>query len=109
MLAQYLVWHLRQAWAPLTYTDEHPPTRDDPVAKAQRSQTAATKASRRRTANGDTPHSFATLLSHLATLTRDTISFHHPDGVTIDKLATPTPTQHQAFELIGTTVPLTLT
>src|SRR5947209_8877795 len=24
MLAAYLVWHLRQAWAPLTYTDEDP-------------------------------------------------------------------------------------
>jgi len=25
MLAAYLVWHLRQAWAPLTFTDEHRP------------------------------------------------------------------------------------
>jgi len=25
MLACYLTWHLRQAWAPLTYADEHPP------------------------------------------------------------------------------------
>ena len=25
MLACYLTWHLRQAWAPLTYTDEHQP------------------------------------------------------------------------------------
>src|SRR6266550_4454821 len=47
-LAAYLVWHLRRAWAPLTYTDEHPPTRDNPVAPAQRSGTAARKASRRR-------------------------------------------------------------
>jgi hypothetical protein len=109
MLAEYLVWHLRRVWAPLTFTDEQPPTRHDPVAKAQRSQTAATKASRRRIANGDTAHSFATLLTHLATLTRDTISFHDPDGVTIEKLATPTPTQRKAFELIGTAPPLNLT
>jgi len=27
MLAAYLTWHLRQAWAPLTYTDEDPPCR----------------------------------------------------------------------------------
>src|SRR6266536_1062234 len=26
MLAAYLTWHLRQAWAPLTYTDQDPPT-----------------------------------------------------------------------------------
>jgi hypothetical protein len=29
LLACYLIWHLRQAWAPLTFTDEHPPTRDN--------------------------------------------------------------------------------
>jgi hypothetical protein len=27
MLAAYLTWHLRQAWAPLTYTGEDPPRR----------------------------------------------------------------------------------
>ena len=32
MLACYLTWHLRQAWAPLTYTGEHPPAHPDPVA-----------------------------------------------------------------------------
>ena len=37
MLACYLIWHLRQAWAPMTFTDEHPPHRDNPVAPAQRS------------------------------------------------------------------------
>ena len=42
MLACYLVWHLRKAWAPMTFTDEHPPTRDNPVAPAQRSTEAPT-------------------------------------------------------------------
>jgi hypothetical protein len=32
MLAAYLVWHLRQAWAPLTYTDEEPPVPASPAA-----------------------------------------------------------------------------
>ena len=32
LLACYLIWHLRKAWAPLTFTDEHPPQRDNPVA-----------------------------------------------------------------------------
>ena len=48
MLAAYLTWHLRRAWAPLTFTDEHPPQRDNPVTPAQRSTTAARKASRRQ-------------------------------------------------------------
>ena len=30
MLASYLVWHLRQAWAPLTFTDENRPEAVDP-------------------------------------------------------------------------------
>ena len=37
MLACYLTWHLRRAWAPLTFTDEHPPAPDNPVAPARRS------------------------------------------------------------------------
>ena len=41
MLAAYLTWHLRQAWAPLTYTDEDPPAQPDPVAPARRSEAAA--------------------------------------------------------------------
>jgi len=32
MLACYLTWHLRRAWAPLTFTDEHPPTATGPAA-----------------------------------------------------------------------------
>ena len=41
MLALHLVWHLRQAWAPICFTDEHPPERSDPVAPAVRSPHAA--------------------------------------------------------------------
>jgi Transposase DDE domain len=108
MLASYLVWHLRRAWAPLCFTDQDPPARTDPVAPAKRSTAAHTKASRRRTTTGDPAHSFATLVDHLATLTRDTIVFNNT-GITIDKLAQPTPTQRHAFELINNTVPLTLT
>ena len=35
MLACYLTWHLRRAWAPLTFTDQNPPapaTRSPPPA-----------------------------------------------------------------------------
>jgi len=31
MLACYLTWHLRKAWAPLTFTDENPPGQASPV------------------------------------------------------------------------------
>ena len=34
MLGCYLAWHLRRAWAPLTFTGENPPVPADPVAPA---------------------------------------------------------------------------
>src|SRR5215472_3614388 len=62
MLACHLAWHLRKAWAPLTYTDEHPPQRPGPVAPARRSTTASTKASRHLTTTGEPARSFRDLL-----------------------------------------------
>ena len=99
MLALYVTWHLRRAWAPLCFTDEAPPERADPVAPARRSSSALTKASRQRHDDGRPVHSFATLLGELATLTRNTIMF--TGGARIAKLAIPTPLQRRAFELIG--------
>ena len=45
MLACYLTWHLRRAWAPLTFTDQDPPEQDNPVGPARRSAAAQAKAS----------------------------------------------------------------
>ncbi len=36
MLACYLTWHLRRAWAPLTCTGQNPPAPDHPIAAARR-------------------------------------------------------------------------
>jgi hypothetical protein len=107
LLACYLVWHLRRAWAPLTYTDEAPPARDNPVAPAKRSATANTKASTKHNTNGTPLRSFRGLLDHLGTLTRDRIRYHHTN-IEIDKLTEPTPEQRRAFDLIDTTIPLTI-
>ncbi len=107
MLAAYLTWHLRRAWAELTYTDQHPPTRDNPVAPAVRSQHAATKASRQRDTHDQPIHSFRGLLAHLATLSRVQVRFPGTE-ITTPILTDPTPTQRRAFELINTPIPLTL-
>src|SRR6266540_165944 len=107
MLAGYLVWHLRRAWAPLTHTDEHPPQRDNPVTKATRSPQATHKANTGRTTDGLTTLTFHDLLDHLATLTRNTINL--PADTTTDILATTTPTQRRAFELLNQPIPHTLT
>jgi hypothetical protein len=107
MLAGYLTWHLRHAWAPLTYTDEHPTTtRQNPVAPATRSATAARKASRHRNHADQPVRSFRSLLDHLTTLTRNHIQI--TDAADIDLIATPTPTQRRAFELLDTPIPATL-
>jgi hypothetical protein len=110
MLACYLVWHLRHALAPLCFTDQAPSQRTDPVAPAQRSADAAAKASRRRLADGTPAHSFRSLLDHLGTLTRNQVHFaQQPHPATTELLATATPTQRRAFELLGAPIPLTLT
>ncbi len=106
MLACYLVWHLRKAWAPMTFTDEHPPSRDNPVAPAQRSEHAQAKASRQQDPNGNPLRSFRGLLDHLATLTRNQIRYHGTN-TEVPTLAEPTPDQRRAFELLGTPIPLT--
>jgi hypothetical protein len=108
MLAAYLVWHLRKAWAPLTFTDEHPPQRDNPVAAAQRSPHAAAKASTRHDPDGNPLRSFGGLLTHLATLTRNQVRFtgtQHP----VTMLTEATNSQRHAFELLDAPIPLTLT
>jgi hypothetical protein len=109
MLAEHLTWHLRRALAPLTYTDEQPPTRDNPVAPAQRSAAAARKASRHRDERDQPLRSFRGLLTHLATLSRNDIQYGRDDNApVVPTLAVPTPTQRRVFEILGAPVPLTL-
>jgi hypothetical protein len=84
MLACYLVWHLRRAWAPLTH-----PAHGNPVVSAQ-------------------PYlSFRGLIEHLATLTRNQVRFAGT-SITVPMLTEPTSIQRQAFSLLGTAIPLTL-
>src|SRR5256884_6822269 len=71
MLACYLTWHLRQAWAPLTFTDQDPPPPGHPGAPARRSPRARAKASRQHDETGRPYRSFRGLLDHLATLPRN--------------------------------------
>ena len=107
MLACYLTWHLRRAWAPLTFTDQDPPGPGNPVAPARRSAAAQAKASYQHDPAGQPYRSFRGLLEHLATLTRNQVRYTGTD-VTIAMLTEPTSAQRQAFELIGAPIPLTL-
>ena len=107
MLAAYLTWHLRNTLAPLTYTDEHPSTRENPVAAASRSTAAERKASRHLDTNNNPVRSFHGLLDHLATLTRNQVRLAGTQH-TVAMLAEPTPTQQRVFELLNQPLPLTL-
>jgi len=108
MLASYLVWHLRETLAPLTFTDEAPPRRANPVAPAVRSAGARAKAAAKENGDGQEVRGFRELLEHLGTLTRNTMRTTTETTSEFELLATPTPTQRRAFELLGAAVPLKL-
>jgi hypothetical protein len=107
MLACYLTWHLRKAWAPLTFTGQDPPEQDNPVTPARRSVRAQAKASGQHDPAGRPYRSFRGLIEHLATLTRNQVRFAGTRA-TVSVLTEPTSTQREAFELIGVPIPLTL-
>lgn len=108
MLAYYVEWHMREAWAPLLFAEDDRPgaaqRRGSPVKPATRSDRARQKASSKRTPDGDTVHRFRGLLDHLATLTKNTIQ---PKGdlPAFDRLALPTELQRKAFELLELPIP----
>jgi hypothetical protein len=98
MLAYYLTWHLKAAWKPLLFTDEHKPVNPDPVAKAVRSPAAERKARTKRTSTGGPAHSYRTLLTELATQTRNTMRLTGRTD-TLEKLTQPTEQQARALDL----------
>ena len=82
--------------------DEHPPLHTDPVAKAERSPAAKRKASTHNTSDGDTCHTFTSLLRELALIVRNTNRIPGTDA-TFTKTTKPNRTQAQALELAGLT------
>ena len=104
MLSYYLSWHMKQALAPILFHDNDKPgaaaKRADPVAAAQRSDQALTKAARKRTDDGTPVHSFTSLLADLATICANHIQ-PTDDTPAFTMITSPTPLQRQAFELLG--------
>ena len=78
MLAYYVEWHLRDAWAPILF-HEHDRTaaeaeRASPVAAAAPSPAALRKRGRRSTDDGIPLSSFRDLMAHLATQTMNVVA-----------------------------------
>jgi hypothetical protein len=105
MLAYYVEWHLRQAWAPLLFDDDDPVAaairRRSVVAPAQRSPRAQRKARTKRTAEEQPVHSFQTLLADLATLAKNRVRFGGADAATLTIYTQPTPLQQRALQLLN--------
>jgi transposase len=104
LLAYYVEWHLRQAWAPLLFEDEErreERQRRDPILPAEPSASARAKKSSHQTADGLPVHSFATLLAELASRARVTYEIKSADvTLTYKQVPEPTPLQARAYELI---------
>lgn len=104
MLAYYVDWHLRQAWAPLLFADESlPQTRRtrDPVASAGISPETKTKKRTRRTDDGFEVQSFDSLMAILGTRCQNTCRMKMQGDQMFSQNTQPTPLQKRALELLG--------
>ncbi|OGB74600.1 MAG: hypothetical protein A2496_12590, partial [Burkholderiales bacterium RIFOXYC12_FULL_60_6] len=104
MLAYYVEWHMRQAWAPLLFADEDQAAKlvRDPVAPAKRSDTAMKKVLSRTQDDGSPVHSFQTLMAQLQAIVRNTCRTPGgaSDAPTFEIITTPNHTQRHALDLI---------
>jgi transposase len=104
MLAYYVEWHIRRAWAPLLFAEEEleaARAERDPVAAAEPSEAAAQKKQTKRNAAGTPVHSFRTLLAELATQTRNTcVLTADPENRSFEQISEPTPLQAEALQLL---------
>ena len=101
MLAYYVEWHLRRSLSPLLFQDHDRAAaaaqRASAVAPAEISPAARDKKARGRTGEGLPVHSFRTLMAELATATRTCVRVGKD---TYDQLASLTPLQARAFQLL---------
>ena len=104
MLAYYVEWHMRQAWAPLMFTDEDQAAKlvRDPVAPATRSDAAMKKVASLTLDDGSPVHSFQTLMAQLQGIVRNTCRTPGgaADAPTFEIITTPNHTQKRALDLI---------
>jgi len=105
MLAYHVEWHLRRALAPLLFHDTDLDTaraaRTSPVASTEPSASVKSKKAIKRNANGDPVHSFAGLIDHLGSMTRNTICMPFAKKHPFTLLSKSTPLQQDAFNLLG--------
>ncbi|HEY2757310.1 MAG TPA: IS1634 family transposase, partial [Pseudolabrys sp.] len=105
MLAYHVEWHLRQSLSPLLFHDTDLDAaraeRRSPVASTEPSEIAKAKKAIKRNANGDRVHSFAGLIDHLGTMTRNTMHMPLAKKHRFTLLSKSTPLQDATFKLLG--------
>jgi len=105
MLAYYVEWHLRRAWAPILFEDdelERARRQRDPIRPAAPTASATRKKATHTTPEGLPVHSFETLLAELASRGRNTYRLKSNDSsLTFTQVPDPTPIQRRAYELLG--------
>ena len=105
LLAYYVEWHMRGAWAPLLFEDEELPeqrSRRDPILPATPSESAKKKKAAHQTADGFPVHSFQTLMAELASRARVTYRLQSDQsGPTFKQVPEPTPLQAKAYQLLA--------
>ncbi|EDX74599.1 Transposase, IS4 family protein [Coleofasciculus chthonoplastes PCC 7420] len=106
MLAYYVEWHMRRCLAPILFDEDDWENalrlREGIVTHSVRSDSASSKAQKKRTADNLPVHSFQTLLADLGTIVNNRIQSNIP-GVNFDfdKVTEPTPVQRKALDLLG--------
>jgi len=105
MISYYITWHMQARLASVLFTDDDKPAaqaaRSSPVAPAARSPKALAKAAAKRTGDELPVHSFASLLTDLATICLNTITPADPALPGFRLVTTPTAVQRHAFDLLG--------
>jgi transposase len=110
VLAYYVEWHLRRAWAPLLFEDEQrreERKRRDPILPAKPSDSVQLKKHSHQTVEGLPVHSFQGLLSDLASRARVTYTLkseksEEKSPVNFRQVPEPTPVQARAYQLVRT-------
>ena len=104
MLAYYVMWHMLQAWRSLLFCDEDLQAKatQDPVAPAERSESALHKVHSKTLDDDSEVHSFHTLLKHLSGIVRNVcrIPGAPPDAPTFNVVTIPNAKQRRAYQLL---------
>jgi len=103
LLAYYLQWHLKRAWAPLLFEEEdleNDRRCRDPVAPAEPSPETKRKKTTRQTIHHLPVHSLDTLLNELGTRCRNTHVLACDASHSFQQVTEMTPLQAEAFKLL---------